>query len=128
MYNSNWYNSLNSPALSPPVWFFAPVWILLYLLMLISLVFFIVEQNEDKGLGYFYFAFQLILNIIWSPIFFIAKNILFALVVLCILDIFVILTICKFYQVSKLSAWLLIPYFVWILFASYLNLGYFVLN
>ena len=128
MFNSNWYNSLIKPPMSPPNSIFAPVWGVLYVLMLISLIIYIKEQKTNKLSGYIYFSIQLFLNIIWSPIFFGAKSILGGLVVIILLDIFVILTLKKFYNVSKLSAILLIPYLIWILFATYLNIGYLILN
>ena len=56
------------------------------------------------------------------------QNIGLALAVVIVLDIFVFLTIKKFYSVSKLSGLILIPYFIWVLFATYLNMGYFILN
>ena len=117
MFNSNWYNSLIKPPMAPPNSIFSPVWGVLYILMLVSLILYIKEQKANKLSGYIYFSIQLFLNIIWSPIFFGAESILG-----------VILTIKKFYNVSKLSAILLIPYLIWILFATYLNLEYLILN
>ncbi len=128
MYKSVWYNSLTKPVFAPPDWLFTPAWMLLYLLIFISLIVYITSEGENKKSGYIYFAIQIILNFIWSPVFFLLKNIFLAFVVILLLDIFVILTIKKFYSVSKIAAWLLIPYLVWILYATYLNLGYFVLN
>jgi tryptophan-rich sensory protein len=114
--------------MAPPNSIFSPVWGVLYILMLVSLILYIKEQKANKLSGYIYFSIQLFLNIIWSPIFFGAESILGGLVVIILLDIFVILTIKKFYNVSKLSAILLIPYLIWILFATYLNIGYLILN
>lgn len=128
MYNSLWYNSLTKPFLSPPNWIFAPVWFILYFTILISLILYIIKPAENKGLGYFYFAMQLILNFLWSPVFFAAQNIAFALVIVVLLDIFILLTILKFYSVSRVSGLILIPYFLWSLFATYLNLAYLLLN
>ena len=128
MYNSLWYNSLTKPFLSPPNWIFAPVWFILYFTILISLILYIIKPAESKGLGYFYFAMQLILNFLWSPVFFAAQNIAFALVIVVLLDIFILLTILKFYSVSRVSGLILIPYFLWSLFATYLNLAYLLLN
>ena len=128
MYNSLWYNSLTKPFLSPPNWIFAPVWFILYFTILISLILYIIKPAENKGLGYFSFAMQLILNFLWSPVFFAAQNIAFALVIVVLLDIFILLTILKFYSVSRVSGLILIPYFLWSLFATYLNLAYLLLN
>ncbi len=128
MYNSSWYNSLIKPFLAPPNWVFIPVWSILYLTIFISLVLYVIKPEENKNSGYIFFAIQLILNLIWSPIFFGAQNIALALIIVIFLDIFVLFTILKFYSVSKISGLILIPYFLWVLFASYLNLGYLLLN
>lgn len=128
MFNSAWYNSLTKPFLAPPNWIFMPVWSVLYLTIFISLILYITKPAEDKNLGYIYFAIQMMLNLIWSPVFFGMQNIAIALAIVIFLDIFVLLTILKFYSVSKISGLILIPYFLWILFATYLNLGYLLLN
>lgn len=128
MYSSLWYNSLLRPPFSPPNWLFAPVWIVLYLLMFISLIIYFLKPQQDKKSGYIYFFIQLLLNILWSPVFFMLQNIGGALVVVILLVIFVFLTIKRFYLVSKLSAYMLLPYFVWIIFATYLTAGYFLIN
>lgn len=128
MFNSAWYNSLIKPFLAPPNWIFMPVWSVLYLTIFISLILYITKPAEDKNLGYIYFAIQMMLNLIWSPVFFGMQNIAIALAIVIFLDIFVLLTILKFYSVSKISGLILIPYFLWILFATYLNLGYLLLN
>lgn len=129
MYNSIWYYSLNKPYLSPPDEIFAPVWIFLYITMAISLILFIVNKTDQNKLsGYTYFGLQLIINLLWSPAFFMLQNIRLALIVIISLDIFVILTIQEFYKMNKVSGLILLPYLFWILFATYLNIGYIVLN
>ena len=128
MFNTDWYNNLTKPLFAPPDWLFAPVWMILYLLIFISLIFYFLKKSENKELGYIFWGIQLLLNIIWSPIFFLAKNITGAFYVIIFLDIFVILTIIKFYSVKKIAGILLIPYLIWILFATYLNIGYLFLN
>ena len=128
MFKSNWYYSLTKPLFSPPNWIFAPVWAMLYLSMFIALVLYLGKYDNNKKLGYVYFIVQLVLNMLWSPVFFGMRNISLALLVVVLLDIFVFLTIKKFYSVSKISGIILIPYMLWILFATYLNIGYLVLN
>ncbi len=128
MFNSVWYNNLTKPLFSPPKFLFAPVWSILYLTIIISIILFFKEKNEDKFFGYLYFSLQVFLNLIWSPIFFGLKNISLALLIIILLDIFVFLNIKEFYRISKISGLILIPYFIWILYATYLNFGYFVLN
>lgn len=128
MFNSVWYYNLTNPPLSPPDWLFTPVWIILYITILVAFVFYYKTPNPNKKSGYLYFMVQALLNILWTPVFFGMENITLGLAVILLLDIFVLLTIIKFYSVSKISAYILIPYFLWILFATYLNLGYLILN
>ncbi len=129
MYNSVWFNSLAKPALNPPAKIFSPVWAVLYAMIFLSLFIFIRTSSvSSKTKGYIYFALQLLLNVIWSPVFFLMKNIGLALIIIILLDIFVLMTIRNFYRISKTAGMLLIPYLVWILFATYLNVSYFILN
>ena len=123
-----WYFSLTKPYLTPPAWIFAPVWSFLYLTISFSFVLYFLKKDENKGLGYLYFLVQMILNLIWTPVFFGTKNILLALIVIILMDVFIILTIKKFYEVRKFAGLILIPYLIWTLFATYLNFGYFILN
>lgn len=128
MFNKIWYESLIKPPFVPSDVIFAPVWTILYLMIAISFIFYFIKKQEHKNLGYIYFFIQLILNLLWAPSFFYLKNIVLALVVIIFLDIFVFLTIKKFYSISKIASMILIPYFLWIIFATYLNLGYLILN
>ena len=129
MYNTIWYDNLIKPALNPPSEIFSPVWIILYGTILVSLILYTIKISRHKKLrGYIYFITQMLLNLAWSPAFFYLKNIGLALGIVILLDILVIMTIIQFYKVSKLSGITLIPYLIWILFATYLNIGFFVLN
>ena len=128
MFKSVWYYNLTKPPLAPPDWIFPPVWSILYFSMLVALLLYLFKPAQNKKLGYIYFAVQLILNLLWTPAFFYLQNIVLALIVIILLDIFVILTIKSFYKVSKISGLILIPYLIWILFATYLNIGYLILN
>ena len=128
MFKSVWYYNLTKPPLAPPDWIFPPVWSILYFSMLVALFLYLFKPAQNKKLGYIYFIAQLILNFLWTPTFFYLQNIVLALIVIILLDIFVILTIKSFYKVSKISGLILIPYLIWILFATYLNIGYLVLN
>lgn len=128
MFKSVWYYNLTKPPLAPPDWIFPPVWSILYFSMLVALLLYLFKLAQNKKSGYIYFIAQLFLNLLWTPAFFYLQNIVLALIVIILLDIFVILTIKSFYKVSKISCLILIPYLVWILFATYLNIGYLVLN
>ena len=129
MFNSVWYDNLIRPTFTPPAWVFTPAWIILYLLILISLVLYTRKSfRGEKVKGYIFFIIQLLLNLAWSPVFFILQNPNLALVVIILMDLFVILTIKEFFKVSKISAYLLFPYLIWIIFATYLNVGFCMLN
>lgn len=128
MYNTVWYNSLTKPFLAPPNLIFAPVWAFIYVTIFAALILYTKEPVKNKYKGYLFFAIQILLNIIWPPVFFVLKNILLAFIIVILLDLFVILTIKEFYKVSRISGVILFPYLFWILFATYLNLGYLILN
>ena len=129
MYNFTWYQSLIKPPLAPPSWLFSPVWIVLYITMGISLYLYARKPcGKSKAWGYVLFFTQILVNLSWTPAFFGLKNIAFALALVILLDILVLLNIIEFFKVSKSSARCLIPYFIWILFATYLNIGYLILN
>jgi len=128
MFDSIWYNSLIKPPFAPPSWVFTPAWIFLYVTIFVSLILYVLAPAQDKKAGYIYFSIQLILNFLWAPVFFGLKNILAALFVIILLDIFTIFTIQKFYSVSKIAGGILLPYLFWLIFATYLNFGYLILN
>jgi len=119
-----WYLTINKPSFNPPNWVFAPVWIILFLLMGISL--FLVWKKGKKGLPIFFI--QLFFNILWSVMFFGLKSPLLGFVVIIVLWILILLTIIKFFRISKTAGWLLIPYILWVSFASILNLAILTLN
>ena len=121
------YNSLQKPVFSPPSIIFPIMWTILYILMGIS--YGILKNNNltDSSINFIYYL-QLFVNAMWSIIFFTLKFRLFAFIWIIILDILVIIMIIKFYNKNKLSGLLQIPYLLWILFASYLNLSIYFLN
>ena len=124
-----WYVTLNKPSFSPPNWIFAPVWTSLYILMGISL--YLALSGKGKGereKAVRIFGIQLVLNTVWSIIFFGWHNPLFALVDIVALWIAIVLTIKSFYKINKLAGQLLIPYLAWVSFASILNLMIVLLN
>ncbi len=129
MQNMEWFHSLNKPFLSPPDWIFVPVWSVLYVLMVLSFIFFIKGgMNKNKRLPLIFFIIQLALNLAWSPVFFGMQNILGALIIIVFMWLFTLLTIVYFLRHSILASILLIPYLIWISFAFYLNFGFYVLN
>ena len=129
MLDLNWYYTLNQPPLTPPAFVFPVAWTALYTLIFISFVLFSVKRTDrSKNFGYILFFSQMLLNLCWTPIFFSFRKISLALAILILLDILVLFNIKEFYEISKKSAFFLIPYFLWILFATYLNAGILVLN
>lgn len=123
-----WYVTLNKPFFSPPNWVFAPVWTTLYILMGIALYLIWTSKIQLRQHVLNLFFIQLGLNVLWSLIFFGWHNPLLALVDIIALWIAIVLTIKYFYPVSRLAAYLLIPYLLWVSFASILNLSIILLN
>ncbi|MFH0987214.1 MAG: TspO/MBR family protein [Candidatus Micrarchaeota archaeon] len=127
-----WYAGLAKPALSPPNWVFAPAWTALYIMMAVSL--YLVWMKKPKKTKIFefravwWFKAQLALNTLWSVLFFGLRSPEYGL--MCIFALLAALagTIYKFYKIDKTAAYLLVPYFCWCCFATYLNLMVAVLN
>ena len=127
---TTWYAGLSRPSFTPPDWAFGVVWPILYVMMGIS-AFLIWNEGFDRrevkiALGIF--GLQLILNGLWTPIFFGLHLIGTALVEIIMMWIFILLTIISFWKVSKPAALLLLPYILWVSFAIALNAGLFFLN
>lgn len=125
-----WYATLNKPFFSPPNWIFGPVWTLLYFLMGVSF-FLIWKQGWTKKkvqTASKYFFIQLGLNFIWSPIFFGLKAPLLGLIVIIAMWTLIVMTMKKFFPLSKLSFYLLMPYLLWVSFATILNAAIVLLN
>jgi len=128
MHNSIWYTNLIKPPFSPQDGIFAPVWMFLYFSMALAILLYALKPVKNKKMGYIYFFAQLILNLLWMPAFFLMQNILLAFLIIILLDVFIFLTMKKFFSVCKIAGFLFVPYFLWALFATYLNLGYLLLN
>ena len=120
------YNQLVQPPLAPPSWLFPVMWTIIYLLMGIS-YYLLKQDNDNECLSRVYYL-QLGVNLLWSIIFFLFKLRLLACIWIIILDILVCLMIYRFYNTKKISGYLNILYLVWILFATYLTIGIYVLN
>ncbi|NWF54031.1 MAG: tryptophan-rich sensory protein [Syntrophaceae bacterium] len=127
---STWYAELIKPRFTPPDWVFGPVWISLYILMGIAA--FLVwsrgfhHQVVRRALAIF--GVQLGLNALWSFLFFGLRSPLAGLIGISVLGIAIIFTVRSFLQVSRTAGLLLIPYFLWVSFASGLNLSIWWLN
>lgn len=125
-----WYKGLIRPDLAPPNWVFGPVWTTLYVLMGIALFLVWRRRGESKGVkvALVSFAVQLVLNVLWSVIFFGLRSPGLALIEITLLWIAIAVNIAMFSRVSKPAAWLLVPYIAWVSFAAYLNSAIWVLN
>ena len=128
--DGDWYKGINKPSFNPPNWIFAPVWTLLYILMGIA-----AGIVWAKGFYHIWvktalynFGFQLLFNALWSVVFLGFKNPFWALLVIMFLLALILVTIKWFNVVSRTAAYLLIPYFLWVCFATLLNYRIWELN
>jgi benzodiazapine receptor len=127
---NSWYLTLVKPSFNPPSWLFAPVWTILYIMMGISL--YLVWKKGTKAKeakkGMRLFFTQLWLNLFWSLLFFGIRNPLVALIEIIILWIMILMTMIIFYKLEKKTVYLLIPYLLWVTFATILNFAIVLLN
>ena len=121
------YNTLQKPPLSPPGFIFGIVWSILYLLMGIAYGMLVYKGKSDAEVSKIYWT-QLIVNLIWPILFFVFKLRLFSSIWIIILLILVIKMVIKFYKKDKIIGYSQIPYLLWIMFATYLNIGVYILN
>ncbi|WP_199136637.1 TspO/MBR family protein [Pedobacter sp. ASV12] len=125
-----WYLTLNKPAFNPPNAVFGPVWSLLYVLMGISS--YLVWKKRKTAMGYSWaigiYALQLLLNLMWSFLFFYQHQIGFALIEIGLLLLTIIINAFIFYRIDKTAGWLFVPYILWVSFASYLTYSISLLN
>lgn len=121
------YNSLQKPPLSPPGIIFPIVWTILYILMGISYARLKTKNLNDTNVKLIYYT-QLFINGFWSIFFFVLKARLFAFIWIILLLVSIIIMIILFYKKDKVSGLLQIPYLIWTLFATYLNLFFYLLN
>lgn len=124
-----WYAALEKPFFSPPNWLFGPVWTVLYLLMGLSLYFvWTAPYKKSKKLAFTIFGLQLVLNTLWSLVFFGLHAPLAGVVVIILLLAGIIATIRLFWPISRIAAYLLLPYALWVSFATVLNAAIAFLN
>ena len=121
------YNTLQKPPLSPPGFIFGIVWSILYLLMGIAYGMLVYKGKSDAEVSKIYWT-QLIVNLLWPILFFVFKLRLFSSIWIIILLILVINMVIKFYKKDKIIGYSQIPYLLWIMFATYLNIGVYILN
>ena len=126
----SWYAGLVKPSFNPPNWIFAPAWILLYTLMGIAAFLIWNRRNGKKKIktALVLFSVQLVLNSLWSIIFFGLHLPQYAFLEILVLWFFILLTLLSFYKISKPAGPLLLPYILWVSFATILNLSIMILN
>ena len=125
-----WYAGLIKPPLTPPAWVFGPVWTRLYILMGISLYLVVREgmENQPVRQGIMLFSAQLLVNVLWSVVFFGLHSPVLGVVTIVILIALIFATIYYFNRVSRTAALLLVPYIAWVCIATYLNTMILFLN
>ena len=126
----DWYAGLNKPVGTPPNWVFGPVWTILYAMIgtAFALVWHRVPAGAAKRTALVWFGIQLVLNLAWTPIFFGLHEMLLALVVIVLLWGAIAITFSRFRRIQPVSAFLMVPYWMWVSYATYLNAGYWMLN
>ncbi len=125
----SWYMALNKPVWNPPSYLFGPVWTTLYFLIGLAGYFAWTHgHREDRRAVFTVYAAQLLLNALWSPLFFGLHRPDWALVSLVMLWFMILLCIGLFSQRSRPAAWLMLPYFLWVSFAGALNATILVIN
>lgn len=124
---STWYIALSKPSFNPPSWLFGPVWTVLYIMMGIALYLVWINKKKNRT-AFIVFGVQLFLNLLWSVLFFGLRNPLSAFIEIIILWLAIAYTIIIFYKINRNTSYLLIPYILWVSFASVLNFYLFILN
>lgn len=126
----NWYVFLNKPSFNPPNWVFMPVWTVLYFMMGTSafLVYQKMESNSLAKTSLIVFFIHLIFNLTWTLAFFGLRNPFLAFVNIIVLLIFIVVLIFLFYKIDKIASFLLIPYLLWVSFATILNFSIWKIN
>ena len=117
----SWYMTINRPSWNPPSWLFGPVWTTLYIFMGIACYLIWKSENPLKKQLLTLFAIQLVLNALWSPAFFGAESPILGLIVIIPLWISILICVIRFKQVSRWASGLMIPYLLWVSFATVLN-------
>lgn len=126
--NMSVYSDLNRPTLSPPSEIFPIVWSVLFVLMGIAVALVWCSSKKQYDDALLFYGAQLTFNFCWTIIFFNLRAFLLAFIWLIVLLVLIGITLAKFYKLNKTAGLLLVPYFLWVCFAGYLNLMIWVLN
>lgn len=121
-YGNRWFAALDKPALMPPGWVFSVAWTILYITMGLAFAIILHARGaQGRGLAIILFLAQLLLNLIWSPLFFRAHQVDSALTLIMVLFVLVALTTLAFWRIRRGAGLLLLPYLAWLAFAGFLN-------
>lgn len=122
------YKYLSKPPFAPPSIIFPIVWTILYIFMGFSAYLIFNSNSNKKSNTLTIYGIQLVLNFILPILFFLLNYRLVSFIVIITLLITIVIMIIKFYRINRLSAYLQIPYLLWVIFANYLNYGFYILN
>jgi tryptophan-rich sensory protein len=122
-----WYESLEKPPLTPPNWVFGPVWTLLYISIAVA-AWLVWRSGHRSKPALTLWALQLVLNALWSLLFFGIERPDLALIDITVLLVILVATTVAFFRTNRLAGALLLPYVAWVAFAAYLNAGFLYLN
>ena len=128
---TTWYPTLVKPSFNPPNWIFAPVWTSLYVMMGIAAGLIwnqIPSQKEAVTKALQFFAIQLVLNALWSYLFFGMYNLMLATIEVVLLWLMIFETYSQFAKINKTASYLMLPYLAWVSFASVLTASIWWLN
>lgn len=121
-YGNAWFDALDLPEITPPGWVFGMAWTMLYIMIGLSLAMVLHAKGaRGRGFALILFFVQLIANYAWSPIFFGAQQVTLALYLIVFILAVTIATTFAVAPIRKAAAWLLVPYMLWLSFASILN-------
>ena len=126
---NGWFATLDKPFLNPPNFIFAPVWTVLYLSLAVFI--WMIDRHPHEQVvkeARRLFVRQLVLNFLWTPVFFGLHSIAGGLIILLVLDYLVFRLIRVSYKINKPATFIILPYFGWLLFATYLNAAMFIIN
>lgn len=128
---TTWYPTFVKPSFNPPNWIFAPVWSMLYIMMGVAAGLVWSQIESENGIvkkALLFFGIQLVLNALWSFLFFGLKNPMLAGLEIIILWLMIYETYLQFSKINKIAGYLFIPYLLWVSFASILNASIWWLN
>lgn len=127
---ASWYPTLAKPSFTPPGSYIGLIWIVLFTLMGVSLflIWREIPSNPAARIALYFFAGQLIVNVLWNVAFFSLQSPISGLIVIVVLWILILISIIKFWPINRTAALLLIPYIVWVSIAAYLNYSIWRLN